>query len=71
MFVKDVFAFKLSRINLGLKDYAGLEKISQFMGLPPFFTIITDVFFPQTGHLKSSLTVIKLPSGLNKNLQSS
>ncbi|TFG11463.1 MAG: hypothetical protein EU535_07210 [Promethearchaeota archaeon] len=35
MFLEDVIAYELLRINLGFKNYKGIEKMSKFMRYPP------------------------------------
>jgi len=52
MFIRDVFAYELLRVNFGLKDYAGLEKFGQFLTAPPLFDITHDPsFFPTAADL--------------------
>lgn len=45
MFIKDVFAYELLRINFGAQNYSGFERISQFFGAPPLFSLTIDNFF--------------------------
>ncbi len=62
MFIKDVFAYELLRINLGLKNYTGLEQVSKLMGQPPLFGITQDPwFFPSASDL--SYVLKRIPSG--------
>lgn len=52
MFIRDVFAYELFRVNLGLKDYAGLEKMGRFLIAPPLFGVTRDpTFFPTAADL--------------------
>ena len=37
--VRDVFSYNLLRINLGFKDYSGIEKMSKFLICPPLFSV--------------------------------
>ena len=47
MFIKDVLVYELLRINLGFKNYAGIEKMGRFIDYPPLFSITHDPnFFP-------------------------
>jgi hypothetical protein len=59
MFLKDVFAYELLRINLGFKNYAGLEKMGKFTGRPPLFSITHDPsFFPTAADMSFVLKQI-------------
>lgn len=59
MFVKDVFAYELLRINLGFKNYTGVEKLGRFTGEPPLISITCDPkFFPNAADLSFVLTKI-------------
>ncbi len=61
MFIKDVFAYELLRLNLGLKNYAGLEQVGKLMGQPPLFGITQDPwFFPSASDL--SYVLKRIPS---------
>ena len=61
MFIKDVFAYELLRINFGAQNYFGFERISQFFGTPPLFSLTIDNFFlPSAADLSYVLT--KLPA---------
>lgn len=52
MFIRDVFAYELFRVNLGTKDYAGLEKLGGFLHAPPLFGVTHDsYFFPTAADL--------------------
>lgn len=52
MFIEDVFAYDLLRINLGFKNYAGIEKMRKFTGRPPLFSITHGPkFFPKAADL--------------------
>ena len=47
MFIKDIFAYELFRVNQGLKDFAGLERMGRFLSTPPLFDVTNDPnFFP-------------------------
>ena len=47
MFIRDIFAYELFRINQGLKDYTGLERMGRFLSAPPLFDITSEPsFFP-------------------------
>jgi len=60
MFVSDIMAYELLRINLGFKNYSGIEKMSRFTGKPPLFSITHDPkFFPKAADMSFVLT--KLP----------
>jgi len=59
MFIEDVIAYELLRINLGFKNYKGIEKMGRFMRYPPLFTITHDYeFFPNAADLSYVLTKI-------------
>ena len=61
MFLEDVIAYELLRINLGFKNYKGIEKISKLMRYPPLVYITHDhEFFPNASDLSYVLT--KIPS---------
>lgn len=40
--VRDVFFYNLLRINLGFKDYSGIEKVSRLLIWPPLFSVTRD-----------------------------
>ena len=62
MFLEDVIAYELLRINLGFKNYKGIEKMGRFMRYPPLVGITHDYeFFPNAADLSYVLT--KIPSG--------
>ncbi len=47
MFITDVFKYEMLRVNLGFKNYSGLEKMSKFMKHAPLFSVTHDyTFFP-------------------------
>ncbi len=61
MFIEDVIAYELLRINLGFKNYRGIEKMGRFMRYPPLFSITHDYeFFPNAADLSYVLT--RIPS---------
>ena len=61
MFIEDVIAYELLRINLGFKNYKGIEKMSRFMRFPPLVGVTHDPkFFPNAADLSYVLT--KIPS---------
>ncbi len=61
MFIEDVIAYELLRINLGFKNYKGIEKMGRFMRYPPLFSITHDYeFFPNAADLSYVLT--RIPS---------
>jgi len=61
MFIEDVFAYELLRVNLGIKDYTSLRQIIRFMGSPPLFSITHDPgFFPNAADL--SFVLKRIPA---------
>ncbi len=61
MFLRDVFAYELFRVNLGTKDFAGLEKLGRFLNAPPLFDVCHDpCFFPTAADL--SYMMKRIPS---------
>lgn len=61
MFIEDVIAYELLRINLGFKNYKGIEKMSRFMRYPSLFGITHHPkFFPNAAELSYVLT--RIPS---------
>lgn len=61
MFFLDIVAYELLRINLGFKNYAGLERSKKLMGLPPLFGVTCDPnFFLDASDL--SYVLNKIPS---------
>ncbi len=61
MFLRDVFAYELFRVNLGTKDFTGLEKLGRFLNAPPLFDVCHDpCFFPTAADL--SYVMKRIPS---------
>lgn len=61
MFLRDVFAYELFRVNLGTKDFAGLEKLGGFLNASPLFDVCHDpCFFPTAADL--SYVMKRIPS---------
>lgn len=61
MFLEDVIAYELLRVNLGFKNYTGIEKMSKFMQYPPLAGITHDLrFFPSASDL--SFVLRRIPS---------
>jgi hypothetical protein len=59
MFLEDVIAYELLPINLGFKNYKGIEKLSKLMMEPPLVYITHDhEFFPDAADLSYVLTKI-------------
>ena len=59
MFIEDIIAYELLRINLGFKNYRGIEKMGKFMRYPPLVGITHDYeFFPNAADLSYVLTKI-------------
>ena len=59
MFLEDVFAYEMLRINLGFKTYAGIERMGKFLAYPPLFSITHDPnFFPKAQDISYVLTRI-------------
>lgn len=59
MFLEDVIAYELLRINLGFKNYKGIEKMGKFLRCPPLVSITHDPgFFPNAADLSFVLTKI-------------
>ena len=59
MFIEDVIAYELLRINLGFKNYKGIEKMGRFMRYPPLVCITHDYkFFPNAADISYVLTKI-------------
>lgn len=59
MFLEDIIAYELLRINLGFKNYKGIEKMSRFLRYPPLVGITHDPnFFPNAADLSYVLTKI-------------
>jgi len=59
--VRDVFLYNLLRINLGFKDYMGIEKMSQFLIWPPLFRVTHNPSFIPTA-ADVSLVMNKIPA---------
>ncbi|MHA1336063.1 MAG: transposase [Promethearchaeota archaeon] len=61
MFLEDVIAYELLRLNLGFKNYTDIERMCRFMRFPPLYGITHDPnFFPSAKDLSYILT--KIPS---------
>jgi len=61
MFIKDLFAYELLRINFGCENYSVFERICHFMAVPPLFKITIDpCFLPSAADLSHVLN--KIPS---------
>jgi len=61
MIIEDVIAYELLRINLGFKNYQGIEKRGRSTRCPPLFSITHDSsFFPSASDLSYVLT--RIPS---------
>lgn len=61
MFIEDVIAYELLRINLGFKNYRGIEKMNRFMRYPPLVGVTHDPeFFPNATDL--SYVLSRIPS---------
>ncbi len=59
MFVEDVLAYELLRINLGFKNYSGIERMGRFLSYPPLFSITHNPnFFPNARDISYILTRI-------------
>ena len=59
MFIEDVFAYEMLRINLGFKNYTGIEKMGRFLSFPPLFSITHDSkFFPKAQDISYVMTRI-------------
>jgi len=59
--VRDVFSYNLLRINLGFKDYSGIEKMSRLLIWPPLFSVTYDPRFIPTA-ADVSLVMNKIPA---------
>ena len=52
MFIRDIFAYELFRVNQGLKDFTGLGRMGRFLSAPPLFDITSDpTFFPTSADI--------------------
>ena len=59
MFIEDVLAYEMLRINLGFKNYSGIERMGNFLAYPPLFNITHDPnFFPKARDISYVLTRI-------------
>ena len=59
MFIEDVFAYEMLRINLGFKNYSGIERMGKFLAYSPLFSITHDPnFFPKAQDISYVLTRI-------------
>jgi hypothetical protein len=59
MFIEDVFAYEMLRVNLGFKNYSGIERMGKFLAYPPLFSITHDPnFFPNAQEISYVLTRI-------------
>jgi len=59
MFIEDVIAYEMLRINLGFKNYAGIERMGKFLPYPPLFNITHDPnFFPKAQDISYVMTKI-------------
>ena len=59
MFIEDVLAYEMLRINLGFKNYSGIERMGKFLAYPPLFNITHDPnFFPAAQDISYVLTRI-------------
>jgi len=59
MFIEDLLAYEMLRINLGFKDYSGIERMGRFLSYPPLFSITHDPkFFPNAQDISYVLTRI-------------
>ncbi len=59
MFIEDVLAYEMLRINLGFKNYAGIQRMGRFITDPPLSNITHDPdFFPDAQDISYVLTKI-------------
>jgi len=59
MFIEDVLAYEMLRINLGFKNYSGIERMGKFLPYPPLFNITHDPnFFPKAQDISYVMTKI-------------
>ena len=59
MFIEDVLAYEMLRINLGFKNYAEIERMGRFIAYPPLFSITHDSnFFPKAHDISYVMTKI-------------
>lgn len=59
--VRDVFSYNLLRINLGFKDYTGIEKMSRLLIWPPLFSVTANPRFIPTA-AEMSFIMNKIPA---------
>ena len=60
MFIEDILAYEMLRINLGFKYYTGIERMGRFLAYPPLFSITHDLnFFPKAQDI--SYVVTRIP----------
>jgi len=61
MFIEDVLAYEMLRINLGFKNYSGIERMGRFLSYPPLFSITHNPkFFPKAQDISYVMT--RIPS---------
>ena len=61
MFIEDVLAYEMLRINLGFKNYSGIERMGKFLSYPPLFSITHNPkFFPKAQDISYVMT--RIPS---------
>ena len=59
MFIEDVLAYEMLRINLGFKNYSGIERMGKFLAYAPLFNITHNPnFFPAAHDISYVLTRI-------------
>ncbi len=59
MFIEDVLAYEMLRINLGFKNYSGIERMGRSLAYPPLFSITHDLnFFPKAQDISYVMTKI-------------
>ena len=59
MFIEDVLAYEMLRINLGFKNYTGIERMGRFLAYPPLCSITHDFnFFPKAQDISYVMTKI-------------
>jgi len=59
--IRDVFSYNLLRINLGFKDYTGIEKMSRLLIWPPLFRVTSNPSFIPTA-AEMSFVMNKVPA---------
>jgi len=61
MLIRDAFTYELFRVNQGLKDFTGLERMGKFLSEPPLFDVTCDpTFFPTAADL--SYMIKRIPA---------